>query len=420
MARKSSKRGKKSVKPRRKPAPKPAGKSTGRRKSKLKAKPAARAKPVRRKTAARKAAPKRAAAKLRKPAKAKPRRLATKAKAPAPRPATAAPKQLPAKSSTYDAVYARSLSDPEGFWAEAAEGIDWIFKWDQVVDRSNAPFYRWFVGGELNTCHNALDRHVDRGPRRAGRHHLRQPGHQHGQDLSPIRQLTDEVARFAGALAQLGVRQGRPGHHLHADGAGGDHRHARLRADRRHPFRRVRRLRGQRTGDAHRRRQAEGDRLGLLRRRGQSHHSLQAAARCRDRRSPPPAAALHDPAAADGKGRAHARPRRRLGRSCGQGASPRIACRSRRPIRSISSTPRAPPASRRAWCATMAAMRWRSTGRCRTSTACARARSTGRRRTWAGWSAIPTSSMRRCSMAAPPCSTKASRWARPMPAPSGA
>jgi propionyl-CoA synthetase len=207
MARKSSKRGKKSVKPRRKPARKPAKKSTARRKSKLKAKPAARPKPVRRKTAARKSAPKRAAAKARKPAKSKARKPVVKAKAAAPRPATAAPKQLPAKSSTFDAVYARSLSDPEGFWAEAAEGIDWIFKWDEVLDRSNAPFYRWFVGGLLNTCHNAVDRHVSAGRGEQAAIIYDSPVTNTVRTIT-FRQLKDETARFAGALVQLGVKAG--------------------------------------------------------------------------------------------------------------------------------------------------------------------------------------------------------------------
>ncbi|HSK39925.1 MAG TPA: acetyl-coenzyme A synthetase N-terminal domain-containing protein, partial [Arenibaculum sp.] len=63
----------------------------------------------------------------------------------------------------YDEVYSRSLNDPEGFWAEAAERIDWIERWDAVLDRSDPPFYRWFRGGVLNTCWNAVDRHVEAG-----------------------------------------------------------------------------------------------------------------------------------------------------------------------------------------------------------------------------------------------------------------
>ncbi|MEX2297987.1 MAG: acetyl-coenzyme A synthetase N-terminal domain-containing protein, partial [Dongiaceae bacterium] len=65
--------------------------------------------------------------------------------------------------STFDDVHRRSLDDPEGFWGEAARAIDWTRQWDRVLDDSNPPFYRWFTGGELNTCHNCLDRHVAAG-----------------------------------------------------------------------------------------------------------------------------------------------------------------------------------------------------------------------------------------------------------------
>ena len=65
--------------------------------------------------------------------------------------------------SNYDSVHKTSIDNPEEFWAEAAAAIDWDAKWSRVLDDSNAPFYRWFTGGRLNTCHNALDRHVDGG-----------------------------------------------------------------------------------------------------------------------------------------------------------------------------------------------------------------------------------------------------------------
>jgi propionyl-CoA synthetase len=107
----------------------------------------------------------------------------------------------------FDEVYRQSLEDPEGFWAEAAKAIDWYAPWTRVLDDSPAPFYRWFVGGRLNSCHNALDRHVEGG---------------RGDQLaliydSPLtntkaaytyRELRDEVARFAGALAAQGVERG--------------------------------------------------------------------------------------------------------------------------------------------------------------------------------------------------------------------
>src|SRR5919106_3943219 len=108
---------------------------------------------------------------------------------------------------SYDQIYARSLRDPEGFWAEAAEALDWERRWDRVLDDSRPPFYRWFAGGRLNTCHNALDRHVDAG--RADQLALIYD--------SPVtdtvatftyRELRDAVAVFAGALAEQGVERG--------------------------------------------------------------------------------------------------------------------------------------------------------------------------------------------------------------------
>ena len=65
--------------------------------------------------------------------------------------------------SRYDETYRRSLAEPEAFWAEAAEAIDWDRRWDRVFDDSRPPFYRWFPGALVNTCHNALDRHVAAG-----------------------------------------------------------------------------------------------------------------------------------------------------------------------------------------------------------------------------------------------------------------
>ncbi len=107
----------------------------------------------------------------------------------------------------YQEMYRRSLEDPEGFWGEAAEAIHWEKKWDKVLDASNAPFYRWFVGGELNTCYNALDRHVEGG--RADQLALIYDSPVTGQvQKFTYRELRDTVARFAGALKGIGVGKG--------------------------------------------------------------------------------------------------------------------------------------------------------------------------------------------------------------------
>ena len=108
---------------------------------------------------------------------------------------------------SYQDVYSRSMQDPEGFWAEAAADIDWYKPWDKVLDDSNKPFYRWFSGGELNTCYNALDRHVEGG--RADQTALIYDSPVTGrQQHFSYRDLRDEVAAFAGALAAQGVAKG--------------------------------------------------------------------------------------------------------------------------------------------------------------------------------------------------------------------
>ncbi len=110
-------------------------------------------------------------------------------------------------ATIYDETYRRAQQDPDGFWAAAAEDIHWERRWDRVLDASRPPYYRWFPGGRLNTCYNALDVHVDRG---------------RGKQLalihdSPVTgtvrsftyfELRDEVARFAGALRRQDVEPG--------------------------------------------------------------------------------------------------------------------------------------------------------------------------------------------------------------------
>ncbi|MBE0617078.1 MAG: propionyl-CoA synthetase [Proteobacteria bacterium] len=108
---------------------------------------------------------------------------------------------------SYDEVFRRSMQDPEGFWGEAAEAISWSKRWDKVLDDSNPPFYRWFVGGELNTCYNALDRHVEGGRAEQTALIYDSPVTNQVQKFT-YRELLDQVARFAGALKGLGVGKG--------------------------------------------------------------------------------------------------------------------------------------------------------------------------------------------------------------------
>ncbi len=110
-------------------------------------------------------------------------------------------------SRTYDDIHRRSLDEREAFWAAAAEDIHWTRAWDRVLDERHAPFYRWFPGGRLNTCYNALDVHVENG-------RGEQPALIYDSPVTSTvhsftyRELRDDVALFAGALASLGVGRG--------------------------------------------------------------------------------------------------------------------------------------------------------------------------------------------------------------------
>ena len=110
-------------------------------------------------------------------------------------------------SSRYDEVFARSISDPQSFWAEAAEDVYWYKKWDKVLDDSDAPFTRWFTGGTVNTCFNALDYHVDRGRADQAALIYDSPVTDTVRSFS-YRELRDLTAKFAGALAARGVGKG--------------------------------------------------------------------------------------------------------------------------------------------------------------------------------------------------------------------
>jgi len=110
-------------------------------------------------------------------------------------------------NSRYDQVYARSMSDPEGFWAEAAEDIYWDKRWDRVLDDTRKPFYRWFAGGVTNTCHNALDRHVEGGRGDQPALIYDSPVTSTVKSFS-YRELRDRVAAFAGVLVAHGVAKG--------------------------------------------------------------------------------------------------------------------------------------------------------------------------------------------------------------------
>jgi propionyl-CoA synthetase len=107
----------------------------------------------------------------------------------------------------YAETYAASLADPDAFWGEQAALVDWIQQPRLVLDRSRPPFYRWYADGRLNTCYNALDRHVVKG--RADQPALIYDSPVTGTIATyTYAELLEHVAAFAGALRGLGVEAG--------------------------------------------------------------------------------------------------------------------------------------------------------------------------------------------------------------------
>ena len=107
----------------------------------------------------------------------------------------------------FNTLFQQSIEQPEDFWADAAEGIDWIKKWDKVLDASNPPFYRWFSGAELNTCYNAVDRHVEAGRGEQTAIIYDSPVTDTIRKIS-YKELQTDVAKFAGAMKSQGVTKG--------------------------------------------------------------------------------------------------------------------------------------------------------------------------------------------------------------------
>jgi propionyl-CoA synthetase len=108
---------------------------------------------------------------------------------------------------SYRAAYDASISDREKFWAEQATLVDWFKKPKQILDESNAPFYRWFPDATLNTCYNALDRHVVAGNAERTALVYDSPVTDTKLELT-YAELLEKVAAFAGALRGFGVEKG--------------------------------------------------------------------------------------------------------------------------------------------------------------------------------------------------------------------
>ena len=104
---------------------------------------------------------------------------------------------------TDESIVERADEDYEGFWAEQAEALHWHKKWDQVLDWSNPPFAKWFVGGELNVAYNCVDRHVEAGNGERVAFHWRG---EEGEELDvTYADLHRDVQKFANALKDHGI-----------------------------------------------------------------------------------------------------------------------------------------------------------------------------------------------------------------------
>ena len=109
--------------------------------------------------------------------------------------------------ANYEALYRESLNDPDKFWGEAAAALHWEKPWDKVLDSDARPAPRWFTGGRINTCYNAVDRHVAAG--RGAQAALIYDSPVTGQQRTyTYDDLKNEVAAFAGALRAQGVNAG--------------------------------------------------------------------------------------------------------------------------------------------------------------------------------------------------------------------
>ncbi|MEV6235085.1 acetate--CoA ligase, partial [Saccharopolyspora shandongensis] len=114
--------------------------------------------------------------------------------------------EFAAQANATSALYEEASADREAFWAKQAERLAWDTKWDQVLDWSNAPFSKWFVGGKLNVAYNCVDRHVEAGNGdRVAIYWEGEPGD--SREIT-YAELQREVSRTANALAALGVGAG--------------------------------------------------------------------------------------------------------------------------------------------------------------------------------------------------------------------
>ena len=324
----------------------------------------------------------------------------------------------------YEDVFQSSVDNPEAFWLKAAESIDWhVAAHRGRSTRRHPPFYRWFPDGELNTCHNALDRHVDagRGEQAALIYDSPVTG---TQRTYTYRELRDEVARVRRRAARPRRRStGDRVVDLHADGARGGRSRC-WPAPGSAPCTRSSSAGSPPTELAARIDDArpDGDRVGVVRHRaGQRVVAykplLDAALELADAQAPPACVILQRAAGAwpsSAPAATSTGPRRCRPPTAGRLRARRGDRPALHPLhlghhrQAQGRRPRQRRPRRRA-----------DLDRCRNVYDVGPGESSGPPPTSAGSSATPTSSTRRCWPARPPCSTRASRSARPTPARSG-
>ena len=106
----------------------------------------------------------------------------------------------------YESLYRKSLQDPQSFWAEQAAELEWYQPWEKVLDDSNPPFFKWFVGGKTNIVHNALDRHMH--TFRKNKLALIWEGEPGDVRTYSYFSLNREVCKFSNVLRSMGVKKG--------------------------------------------------------------------------------------------------------------------------------------------------------------------------------------------------------------------
>ncbi|KAJ8007088.1 hypothetical protein DPEC_G00113940 [Dallia pectoralis] len=110
-------------------------------------------------------------------------------------------------NKTYEEVFGTARDDPESFWSQAAQNITWFEPWSQTLDKEDVVFPKWFVGGELNVCHNAVDRHIENGRGDQTAIIYDSPVTNTKQSIT-FRQLQEQVSKLAGVLVKHGVKKG--------------------------------------------------------------------------------------------------------------------------------------------------------------------------------------------------------------------